>query len=464
MFHASILQIQEELHYHQQQQEKLEQQLYTLKSYEEFAGEAFDNVRDTIEQIEDPKCLELFKESLLSLFPEQPIYLEKEPDLDDIEYMDDSHPDYKSIEQLQEEELDTVVAVFHSEQHLKEQNIKHSSPKNEEPEKTYYELTGRPDLGPTAYDDIAPNITYSSDGRAYIGFNDKQEAEKFRESIEIPSLLDEAQIMINHKWELKFYCDREYLEELQQELEDDWDEWTPEQKEQLEFQESLIRIAPDIFYQPKNNVCYVGFSNKNRANTYGALLKEVHEVTTDYCVASPYVVTNCKYELRFMCSLENAKRLAPLNLKKEIDHRVNKAVTDTWVLPLEKEDTKEDVLVLASQEGADCPAPLVGDAPLASSDKLDFPAPPYKSIPLSEVELADIVTTSPNAQSAYEVTANLGDHLLATCLYNHSLKHREGQKDFWIKEAYLVQKGNEVPIAASPTRRVAAHSVHRSAS
>lgn len=72
----------------------------------------------------------------------------------------------------------------------------------------------------------------------------------------------------------------------------------------------------------------------------------------------------------------------------------------------------------------------------------DFPSSPHKPIPLSEVELADIVTTSPNSQSAYEVTANLGDHLLATCLYNHSLKHREGQKDFWITEAYLVQKGD----------------------
>ena len=41
-------------------------------------------------------------------------------------------------------------------------------PKPEEKEKTYYELTGRPDLRPATYDDITPNITYSSDGRAYI--------------------------------------------------------------------------------------------------------------------------------------------------------------------------------------------------------------------------------------------------------------------------------------------------------
>ena len=51
-------------------------------------------------------------------------------------------------------------------------------------------------------------------------------------------------------------------------------------------------------------------------------------------------------------------------------------------------------------------------------------------------------TTSANAQSAYEVTANLGDHLLATCIYHNSLKHREGQKDLWITEAYLVEKAS----------------------
>lgn len=72
VFHDSILQIQEELNYHQQQQEKLEQELYKLKCYEESAAQAFDHVRETIEQIEDPKCLELFKESLLSLFPAAP--------------------------------------------------------------------------------------------------------------------------------------------------------------------------------------------------------------------------------------------------------------------------------------------------------------------------------------------------------------------------------------------------------
>jgi hypothetical protein len=115
MFNASILQIQEELHYHQQQQEKLEQELYVLKSYEEFVGQAFDNVKETIEQIEDPKCLELFKESLLSLFPTDGlVYLEatESEDLDEIEYLEEGDPNYKSIEQLQQEDPDTVVATL----------------------------------------------------------------------------------------------------------------------------------------------------------------------------------------------------------------------------------------------------------------------------------------------------------------------------------------------------------------
>ncbi len=91
VFHDSILQIQEELNYHQQQQEKLEQELYKLKCYEESAAQAFDHVRETIEQIEDPKCLELFKESLLSLFPAT--YASQEVETDDPIYLEEAVQD-----------------------------------------------------------------------------------------------------------------------------------------------------------------------------------------------------------------------------------------------------------------------------------------------------------------------------------------------------------------------------------
>ncbi|MEM8674374.1 MAG: hypothetical protein AAGF83_10940 [Cyanobacteria bacterium P01_G01_bin.67] len=247
------------------------------------------------------------------------------------------------------------------------------------------------------------------------GFHDREEAEEFRDSISEPSMLSDTETMNGYKYEVKFYCTKEFIEDIV-------NDWTPEQKAELDWQEQLVRIVPDIFYDPSTSKCYLGFSNYQRANTYGAHLKEIHELyDSRYTVDKPTVVTNCKHELVIEYITEdNSRKLAPLNLKKELDHKSNKAVTDTWLLPVKKEETGQS----------------------------EYPFPPYKSIPLSEVELADIVTTSANAQSAYEVTANLGDHLLATCLYNHSLKHREGQKDFWITEAYLVQKGDEVPIAS----------------
>ena len=396
MFNPSILELESQIHYHQEQQELAEQELDRLKMTQAFAEDAAEKVEEALEHI-DPKYVDVFREHLLSLFPlDTPHYLEVQETNDYVDKIN-SHPIPKDKE---------------------EKEFGHLS---------YYELTGRPDTRPDTYEDLAPNVVYSSSGRAYVGFNDKQEAEDFRDSISEPAMLSDTETMNSYKYEVKFYCDRSYLEELE-------NDWTPEQKEELDWQEQLIRIAPDIFYDPSNSKCYMGFSNRGRATTYGAHLKEIHELyDSRYTVDKPKVVTNCKHELVIECiTEENARKLAGLNLKKELDNRSNKAVTSTW-------DTKID-----NARGA------TNDIQLSrnSQEEDKYPLPPYKSIPLSEVELADIVTTSANAQSAYEVTANLGDHLLATCLYNHSLKHREGQKDFWITEAYLVQKGDEVAIAS----------------
>ena len=47
-----------------------------------------------------------------------------------------------------------------STQYIKEKNELHEdTSKPEDKEKTYYELTGKPDLRPTTYEDLAPNIT-----------------------------------------------------------------------------------------------------------------------------------------------------------------------------------------------------------------------------------------------------------------------------------------------------------------
>ena len=318
---------------------------------------------------------------------------------DNIEYKESwKDDDYQSIEDIQKEDPNNIV-VYPYEVKDKEK------PK----EKTYFELTGRPDLRPDTYEDLTPNITYSSSGRAYIGFNDYKESERFRERLDVPSLLDEAQIMNNHKWEVKFYADLDYVKQVQTDFED---EWTPEQKEQLDFHERLIRPAPDIFYDPKNNVCYVGFSNKERANNYGALLKELHEFTRDYHVTNPLVVTNCKYELQFMCSEDNAVRLAPLNLKKGLDHPSNQTIVSQWVkkeLPSTVEDKE------------------------------------YPPISINDVQPGDIVARASKGRAHFQVicTREEGDgevYALCECLINPIFKTAVGER-FSLKELFLVERG-----------------------
>ena len=308
MFNASILELQSQISYYQEQCKLAEQELVRLKMTEAFAEDAATKVSEALEHI-DSKYLDVFKEHLLSLFPtEAPVYLEEkvEEDLDKIEYLDDSNPDYKSIEQLQQEDPDTVVAVFHSEQHLKEQE--------EKSEKSYYELTGRPDLRPTTHEDLAPNISYSSDGRAYVGFNDKQEAEEFRDSISEPSLLDDAQIMNNYKWEVKFYCDREYLEQF------------------VEVQTSNIeKIDGEIIYNHVDSICYVAFSAKGRADNYGSYLTRILDIGEKYTVSKTPSMFDSKYELRLEgINFEDALHLQSFKLKRDYDHPDNKQAREVW--------------------------------------------------------------------------------------------------------------------------------------
>ncbi len=165
----------------------------------------------------------------------------------------------------------------------------------------------------------------------------------------------------------------------------------------------------------------MGFSNRGRATTYGAHLKEIHELyDSRYTVGKLSVVTNCKHELVIEFITEaNARKLADLNLKKDLEHRSNRNITDKWTYPSEKYTS----------------------APDFQEEDLEYPTPPYKAIPLEEVELADLVTTGEYIKAYYEVTDNKGTHLLARCLHHESLKHREGEEDFWITTPYLIKKG-----------------------
>ena len=456
MFHNQILELQSQLHYHQQQIEETEQELYQLKAFQSYGDQAFACVQEAISHI-DGKYLDAFKEALLSLFDtHNPISKEEVEQY--IEYISNTiafdpeeeivHIGFKDQElgeewahQLHYLENYGHRYIIEEAEHLPDYplelkikgvtiedartldriydftNPPVSDIEEEKPKKTYYELTGRPDLRPTTYNDLAPNITYSSEGRCYIGFNDYKEAESFRERLSVPSMISEAEIMNAHKWELKFYADSTYVKELQKDFDDDFEQdedWTPEQKEELDFQERLIRPAPDIFYDPKNNVCYMGFSNKERANNYGALLKEVHEFTTDYHVTNPTVVTNCKYELQFMCSKDNAIRLAPLNLKKGLDHPSNQSIVNQWV--------RKELPPVVSNKG-------------------------YPKVEISELEIADVIARSPNGKAFFEVDSvrkEDGEPFAYCKCIKHPIFPGHVGEMFSFKEVYLVSRGEDI--------------------
>lgn len=461
MFHKSILQIQEELHYHKTQQEKLEQELYTLKSYEEFSSQAFNYVKETIEQIQDPKYLELFKEGLLSLFPifpifpNEPIYLEESVETNDYLEKINSYP---------------IPAFI----------------QNEKKEKTYYELTGQPDLRPTTYEDLSVNISYSSDGRAYIGFNDRSKAEEFKESLDIPSMLDIAQIMNNHRWEVKFYCDREYLQQF----------IGVKQVVNPNFE----KIDGEIIYNHVDSICYIAFSAKGRADNYGSYLTRILDIAEKYTVNKDPQIVDAKYELRLEgCSLDDALHLQSFNLKKDWDHSDNKEVRKDWelnrkrpapqaykptpkLIPLEDIELGEivylnsvsnqykvlnkvelddklhlEVVCVYNKEMKtlvgqisylkECYRVPIEDVytphlPSLKSNELtteDFTAPPYQKISLNEIEVCDIVSTGEYVKAYYEITEHKGSYLIGKCIHHDSLKMRIGQ-ECQIVDPYLVEK------------------------
>ncbi|MGV2832033.1 hypothetical protein [Myxosarcina sp. GI1(2024)] len=337
MLNNELNSLQEELNYHRQSIEELEQKIAEAKGYEAFATQASDAVEEAIKQIGMGKYLWLFREHLMSLFPqEQPKYLEEvsvplsqkseaplssemeaEKEDNEIEYMDDNDPNYKSIEELQKEEPDTVVAVYHSEEYLEQQEVKDT-------QASRARLLGIPDFTPTTYTDISPDIVYSSTGR-----------------------------------------------------------------------------------------CYVGFSNYNRAKNYGNQLCELYELTSGFLVDKSQIMTNHKYELKFWCSEANARRLVGLNLKKELDDPVNAKVVESWK---RVEPTKSQ------------------------------PTSP-KPIPISELEVGDIVHREGKPQDRYEVRGvKEKDGILFAefyCLHHKDFKGLVGQT-FSFKEVYLVSRTSEI--------------------
>jgi hypothetical protein len=225
----------------------------------------------------------------------------------------------------------------------------------------------------------------------------------------------------------------------------------------------------------------------------------------------PRVTTNTKYELRLEAiAEEDARHLSKFNLKKDYDHPDHRKEREVWrttrqrevepackplprSTPLEEIKLGEIVCVGSNSKltfgetkqykvldkvkldgvphleviatyNSEMPA-LVGktsylkevyrvlpdeirvDSKFEEEKELDFSPPPYKPLPLSEVELCDVVTTSPNSKSGYEVKEHKGGYIVAICLYNVPLPKRVGEEFTFSDNVYLVEKG-DISLAA----------------
>ena len=424
LFNPEINSIEEDILYHETQIQEAQERLDQVKVSQAYSDTVISSLEDFFENT-DPFLYEVLKGHIDQMFEENKVTYNS--DLKEVK-----------LPSAIKEQPSSLPCTVNNVEEIKPP-VALSQPQKEFGTLSYYELTGRPDVRPDTYEDLAPNITYSSSGRAYVGFNDREEAEKFGNSISEPSMIGDTDTMKGFKYEVKFYCTKEFIEDIV-------DDWTPKQKAELDWQEQLVRIAPDIFYDPSSSKCFMGFSNRGRASTYGAHLKEIHELfDSRYTVDNPKVVTNCKHELVIeSITEENARKLARLNLKKELDHKANKAVTDKWNV------LTEDVQIYVPQRQE--------DKRINKSEDLtekDFPSYPYTEISLTEVEFGDVITSTPHSRSAYMVKEHKGEFVLAECLYHKSLPTRIGE-EYSFSKIYLVEKASSAtkkPTSVSTEKR-----------
>ena len=483
MLNKELTALQEELNYHRNSIQELEERIAEVKVYDGYAAQATEAVEDAIKQIGMGKYLWLFKEHILSMFPEQPpAYIEDEDKVEEVK-----------------------------------------------PKRSYYELTGKPDLRPTTYEDLAPNISYSSDGRAYVGFNDKDEAEEFRDAISEPSLLDDAVIMNGFKFEVKFHCSREYVREIADSVNSMSDDPV----------ENFEEISPRVIYNHNDKTVYLGMTAKSRCDYYGQYLTGQLTVGEKYTYSDKPSFINAeqyKYELRITeINLDDAVHLASFNLQKDPEHPDNAKLLTDWrankirkvepaCKPRPKAIALEDVKlgdivttdatkvkdkqykVLAHKElegvphveaicifnrempalvnncswfkevypvdsmdvcvdpkfrqeeqaleetvniyvpdvftSREIPPEEKGKTTIKKSEQLgedDFPGYPYMEIALDRIEFGDIITSTPYSRSAYMVKGHKGEFVMAECIYHKSLPGRVGE-EFSFTTPYLVEK------------------------
>ena len=389
MFNNELNQLTEELQYHRNQVEELQNKLEEVKICEAFGSEAIDKVKGAIEQIGVGKYLWLFKEELLSIFPAT--YASQEVEAEPLS------EDRGSKEQ---------PPVYLEEKEEETQQVTVTSVPQEKPEKefgslSYYELKGVPDLRPDTFEDLAPNIVYSSSNKAYVGFNDYSKAKEFRDSISEPSRIAEEDTMNGFKYEVRFYCSREYVQEIVDSINSmSEDVQTP----------NFEKIDGEIIYNHADSICYVAGRAKGRLDNYGSYLTRILDIGDKYTVSNKPTMFDSKYELRIEeCSFEDALHLQDFNLLKEYDHSENEEARTLW---------------RESRQRVHPPA-------CRPSDKL---------VPLEEIKLGDIVYLN-SINNQYKVLSKVEldgvPHIEVICVFNSERPSLVSAMSY-LKECYLV--------------------------
>ena len=428
MFHPSILELESQIQYHQEQQELAEQELDRLKMTQAFAEDAAAKVEDALEHIE-PKYLDVFKEHLLSLFPkETPIYPEESSEEeDDIEYMDDSNPDYKSIEQLQSEEPDTVVAVFHSEEYLKEQ------------EEGLLEIIEEEETQTPTFEEINSRVIYNHNHQTvYLGMTAKNRCDYYGQYLT-------GQLTVGEKYtyskEPSFINGEEYKYELritEINLEDAvhlasfnlqkdpehpdnaklLTDWRANKVRKLDLGKPSDKLVP-IAEVELGEIVYL-----NSINNQYKVLQRVKMGGIDHleCI--------CVY---------NSERPSLVGETSYFNYEVYRVPSDSIKVDSTLQKEQEEVLTENVQVYV----------PLKKSEEINeknFPPAPYSEVPLAELELCDIVTTSSHVQTFYEITQNLGNCIKARCLYSRAFPNRVGE-EYTLSTAYLVERAFDMAVA-----------------
>ena len=394
LFNPEIQSIEEDILYHEQQIKEAQERLDQVKVSQAYSDTVISSLEDFFENT-DPFLYEVLKGHIEQMFDENKLTLNNDFNQADAQEVEkEEAPQKEPI--LEENYLPKAKEV--------EQKETPTKPEKEFGSLSYYELTGKPDLRPETYEDLAPNVVYSNNGRAYIGFNDRSRAEKFRDSISEPSLLGDENTMNGFEYEVKLHCQREYAQELADSInsmsEDVEDTQTP----------NFEKIDGEIIYNHADSICYVAGRAKGRLDNYGSYLTRILDIGDKYTVSNKPTMFDSKYELRIEgIDFSDALHLQDFNLLKEYDHSVNEEARSLW------RDSRKRVYPSACK-----------------------PSP--KLISPEEVKLGDIIYLN-SIDNQYKVLqkVNCGGvpHLEVICTYNSERPSLVGLTSF-LKECYLV--------------------------